>query len=80
MAANEEPIPHTTDPVSEPKEAKSGDENPDAADSKPKKARAKKASSKPKKRNAPAHPTYLEMVQDVVTTLKERNGSSQYAI
>ncbi|KAF3506853.1 hypothetical protein F2Q69_00001409 [Brassica cretica] len=40
-----------------------------------KKATKKKASSSP-----PSHPKYEEMIKDAITTLKERTGSSQYAI
>uniref|UniRef100_A0A0C9RI02 TSA: Wollemia nobilis Ref_Wollemi_Transcript_19138_1020 transcribed RNA sequence n=1 Tax=Wollemia nobilis TaxID=56998 RepID=A0A0C9RI02_9CONI len=42
---------------------------------KEKKPRAPKG-SKP----APSHPTYLQMIAEAITTLKERNGSSHYAI
>ncbi|KAG5514540.1 hypothetical protein RHGRI_035818 [Rhododendron griersonianum] len=39
--------------------------------------KAKKAS---KPRNPPLHPPYVEMVTDAIATLKEKSGSSQYAI
>ncbi|KAH9602764.1 hypothetical protein KSS87_023052 [Heliosperma pusillum] len=36
---------------------------------------------KPKKvRSSPSHPTYVEMITEALTTLKEKNGSSQHAI
>ncbi|XP_047328180.1 histone H1-like [Impatiens glandulifera] len=36
---------------------------------------------KPKKaRNPPTHPPYLEMITEAIVSLKEKNGSSQYAI
>ncbi|XP_047326231.1 histone H1-like [Impatiens glandulifera] len=31
-------------------------------------------------KNPPTHPRYIEMVTEAIVTLKERNGSSQYAI
>ncbi|KAE9460705.1 hypothetical protein C3L33_07433, partial [Rhododendron williamsianum] len=37
-----------------------------------------KKASKP--RNPPLHPPYVEMVTDAIATLKEKSGSSQYAI
>ncbi|KAK6929855.1 Linker histone H1/H5, domain H15 [Dillenia turbinata] len=37
-------------------------------------AKSKKAKS------SPSHPTYMEMVKDAILSLKERTGSSQYAI
>ncbi|KEH20424.1 putative histone H5 [Medicago truncatula] len=43
-----------------------------AKESKPKKA------SKP--RNPASHPTYEEMIKDAIVSLKDRTGSSQYAI
>nr|GMD52572.1 long chain acyl-CoA synthetase 8 [Ipomoea batatas] len=57
-------------------------ENPPANSIKLKKTKEPKAkkSSAPKKRNSPAHPPYFEMVQEAFVTLKERTGSSQYAI
>ncbi|KAL8136330.1 hypothetical protein V2J09_002331 [Rumex salicifolius] len=42
-----------------------------AGDAKPKKATAKKPST---------HPPFYEMVSDAIVTLKEKSGSSQYAI
>ncbi|XP_058198151.1 histone H1 isoform X2 [Rhododendron vialii] len=39
--------------------------------------KAKKAS---KPRNPPLHPPYVEMVTDAIATLKDKSGSSQYAI
>lgn len=37
-----------------------------------------KKDSKP--RNLVSHPTYEEMIKDAIVSLKEKNGSSQYAI
>ncbi|RLN39132.1 histone H1 [Panicum miliaceum] len=48
-----------------------------AVDAKP--AKAKKAAASRKRAN-PTHPPYAEMISDAVTSLKERTGSSQYAI
>ncbi|PKA52372.1 Histone H1.2 [Apostasia shenzhenica] len=45
-----------------------------------KKSKAKKPSAPRKARSPPAHPPYLEMVGEAITSLKERTGSSQYAI
>lgn len=42
---------------------------------KEKKPRASKGSKPP-----PSHPTYLQMITEAITSLKERTGSSQYAI
>ncbi|CAL9086257.1 unnamed protein product [Musa textilis] len=43
----------------------------------PKEARAKKAAAT---RKPSAHPPYAEMIKEAITTLKERTGSSPYAI
>ncbi|XP_022872403.1 histone H1-like [Olea europaea var. sylvestris] len=57
-------------------------ENPPAETAKSKKATTKKESKPkkaivvPRKRNPP----YLEMIEDAIVTLKEKTGSSQYAI
>ncbi|CAL9153634.1 unnamed protein product [Musa hybrid cultivar] len=58
----------TTDarPVAKSKKAKA-----------PKEARAKKAAAS---RKPSAHPPYAEMIKEAITTLKERTGSSPYAI
>jgi len=42
---------------------------------KEKKPRVSKGSKPP-----PSHPTYLQMISEAITSLKERTGSSQYAI
>ncbi|KAI0516258.1 hypothetical protein KFK09_008930 [Dendrobium nobile] len=47
------------------------------AGDKPKKPKAKKTS---KLHARSTHPTYLEMIGEAITSLKERTGSSQYAI
>ncbi|KAJ6826082.1 putative histone H1 [Iris pallida] len=52
-----------------------------AVDPAPAAAAAKKKASSPKKpRSTPSHPTYLEMIGEAIASLKERTGSSQYAI
>ncbi|AQK62321.1 Histone H1 [Zea mays] len=48
-----------------------------AVDAKP--AKAKKATA-PKKRASPTHPPYAEMVSEAIASLKERTGSSSFAI
>lgn len=85
MAAIEEPVAATELPeaaAGAPAEDKQADdENPTVAKSKKsKEPKAKKVSAPKKPRNTPAHPTYFEMIDEAITTLKERNGSSQYAI
>nr|GMC68320.1 Rho guanine nucleotide exchange factor like [Ipomoea batatas] len=57
-------------------------ENPPVKSIKSKKMKESKAKkpSAPRKRNPLAHPPNFEMVQEAVVTLKERTGSSQYAI
>ena len=40
----------------------------------------KTVAAAPKKRTVSSHPTYEEMIKDAIVTLKERTGSSQYAI
>ncbi|PPD69446.1 hypothetical protein GOBAR_DD33678 [Gossypium barbadense] len=42
-------------------------------------AKKKTAGSK-KSKSAPSHPPFLEMISDAIVSLKERTGSSQYAI
>ncbi|XP_039008565.1 histone H1-like [Hibiscus syriacus] len=62
--------------------------NPGETKAATKSGRARKAKeSKPKKAAAPkkprassTHPTYEEMIKDAIVSLKERTGSSQYAI
>ncbi|KAI7756319.1 hypothetical protein M8C21_001535 [Ambrosia artemisiifolia] len=43
-------------------------------------APAKKAPAKSKPRTPSLHPPYFEMIKEAIVTLKERTGSSQYAI
>ncbi|KAJ8421376.1 hypothetical protein Cgig2_028734 [Carnegiea gigantea] len=91
MAATEEPIVATevadapaadAAPAEEKPAAEEnpGGDNPSSIEAKPKKAKAKKPSAPRKSRNPPTHPPYFEMIKEAITTLKERNGSSQYAI
>ncbi|KAL4378557.1 hypothetical protein GQ457_02G003650 [Hibiscus cannabinus] len=47
---------------------------------KAKEPKAKKAPAAKKPRAPPAHPSYEEMIKDAIVSLKERTGSSQYAI
>lgn len=70
MAAIEEPIA----PAAEVNSGAGGKSK------KAKESKAKKTSAPKKSKNVPSHPTYFEMVSVAITTLKERNGSSQYAI
>ncbi|KAF5796940.1 putative linker histone H1/H5, domain H15, winged helix-like DNA-binding domain superfamily [Helianthus annuus] len=49
-----------------------------ATEEKPKKV--KKAPVKSKPRSPSLHPPYFEMIKEALVTLKERSGSSQYAI
>ncbi|MBO8631104.1 histone H1/H5 family protein, partial [Staphylococcus aureus] len=49
-------------------------------DAKTKMAKAPKVPKPRKPKSAPAHPPYLEMISDAIVTLKDRTGSSQYAI
>nr|MCH1932803.1 histone H1/H5 family protein [Shewanella shenzhenensis] len=52
-----------------------------AGDSKPAtEAKAKKAAAPRKARSTATHPPYAEMISEAIATLKERTGSSQYAI
>ncbi|KAI3686662.1 hypothetical protein L1987_80345 [Smallanthus sonchifolius] len=79
LMATEEPIVLTepTEPVDVAPE-----EKPQVpADEKSKKAtKAKKAPAKAKPRSPSLHPPYFEMIKEAIVTLKERTGSSQYAI
>ncbi|MGD7340726.1 histone H1/H5 family protein, partial [Ralstonia pseudosolanacearum] len=86
MAAVEEPIapvaeetnvadPPPPETAEEAKETKAGKAT------KAKKAPKAKKPAAPRKSKAPsAHPSYLEMITEAITTLKERTGSSQFAI
>lgn len=47
---------------------------------KAKEPKAKKPAAPRKPRTAPTHPPYIEMINDAIVSLKERTGSSQYAI
>jgi len=44
------------------------------------KAKKKPAAAAAKKKSVSTHPTYEEMIKDAIVSLKERTGSSQYAI
>ena len=75
----EEPVadsPPEAPAADKPEEA-AGEENKEAA---PKKTKAKKPAAPRKPRPATTHPSYFEMVGDAITSLKEKSGSSQYAI
>ncbi|PNY05452.1 histone H1, partial [Trifolium pratense] len=73
--ATEEPVV-VVEPVPEP--AASEKEEPKVeAEKKTKESKPKKAS---KPRSPASHPTYEEMIKDAIVSLKERTGSSQYAI
>jgi len=45
-----------------------------------KKAKEPKAQKPAALKKSPSHPTYIEMIGEAITSLKERTGSSQYAI
>ncbi|GER29712.1 histone H1 [Striga asiatica] len=79
MATTEEPIIPTTEPEAEPPTAEEPAKEEDPAP-KPKKAAPAKKIPAPRKRSGATHPPYFEMVKDAIETLKERTGSSQYAI
>lgn len=83
MAATEEPTIHAETVAEAVATELSKDEKP------PGKPTKKTAASKvtkprkpaaPRKRGSPSHPPYFEMIQDAIVTLKDRTGSSQYAI
>ncbi|KAK6239110.1 hypothetical protein QUC31_004579 [Theobroma cacao] len=61
-----------------PAENKSGGKS--GKTKKSKESKAKKAAAPKKPRAPPSHPPYEEMIKDAVVTLKEKTGSSQYAI
>ncbi|KAJ6337005.1 hypothetical protein OIU76_006799 [Salix suchowensis] len=72
MAANQHPLKRLM--ISQPP-------NP-AKPRKLKESKAKKgpAPKKPRHRAPSSHPPYEEMIKDAIVTLKEKTGSSQYAI
>ncbi|PWA62174.1 winged-helix DNA-binding transcription factor family protein [Artemisia annua] len=77
IAATE--VPSTVEPTAD--DAPATEDAPAAAEtkeSKPKKAKKSPAARKPK--SSASHPTYFEMISEAIVSLKERNGSSQYAI
>ncbi|KAJ0789843.1 putative linker histone H1/H5, domain H15, winged helix-like DNA-binding domain superfamily [Helianthus annuus] len=77
--ATEEPIVPTevTEPVVAPADV-TPEEKPEVkAEEKPKKV---KKAAKGKPRSPSLHPPYFEMIKEAIVTLKERTGSSQYAI
>ncbi|KAF3580625.1 hypothetical protein DY000_02034855 [Brassica cretica] len=86
MSAEEETVPinveeTVTAPASEKKPAAKGGKAKKTKEVKAAAAPKKKpAASPPRKRTSSSHPTYEEMIKDAITTLKERTGSSQYAI
>ncbi|KAB1202726.1 Histone H1.2 [Morella rubra] len=43
-------------------------------------AKPGKSAGRKRSKSSPSHPPFLEMITDAVVTLKERTGSSQYAI
>ncbi|XP_021894262.1 histone H1-like, partial [Carica papaya] len=43
-------------------------------------AKVAKAAAQKKARSSPSHPPFLQMITDAIVALKERTGSSQYAI
>ncbi|MQK22446.1 hypothetical protein EI013_29185, partial [Escherichia coli] len=47
---------------------------------KSKKSKDPKPKKVSKPRNPPTHPPYEEMIKEAIVTLKEKSGSSQYAI
>ncbi|CAL5212039.1 unnamed protein product [Lathyrus oleraceus] len=81
--ATEEPIV-AVEPVSEPTTAEppvlEEVDEPKAEAEKMKKVKETKPKKASKPRNSASHPTYEEMIKDAIMSLKEKNGSSQYAI
>ncbi|KAI5437648.1 hypothetical protein KIW84_023677 [Lathyrus oleraceus] len=79
----EEPI-IVVEPVSEPATAEPPDleevDEPKAEAEKMKKVKETEPKKDSKTRNLASHPTYEEMIKDAIVSLKEKNGSSQYAI
>ncbi|XP_050919637.1 histone H1 [Lathyrus oleraceus] len=79
----EEPI-ISVEPVSEPGTAEPPDleevDEPKAETEKMKKVKETEPKKDSKPRNLASHPTYEEMIKDAIVSLKEKNGSSQYAI
>ncbi|KAL5072137.1 hypothetical protein RYX36_023024 [Vicia faba] len=53
---------------------------PKAESEKTKKTKESKPKKALKPRNHASHPTYEEMIKDAIVSLKEKNGSNQYAI
>ncbi|KAL9301216.1 Histone H1.2 [Arabidopsis thaliana] len=87
MSIEEENVPTTVDSGAADTTVKSPEKKPAAKGGKSKKTTTAKATKKPVKAAAPtkkkttsSHPTYEEMIKDAIVTLKERTGSSQYAI
>ncbi|XP_076922131.1 histone H1-like [Bidens hawaiensis] len=78
--SSEEPIAATevAETVVAPADVKPDVKAVAPADEKPKKA--KKAPAKAKPRSPALHPPYFEMIKEAIVTLKERTGSSQYAV
>ncbi|KAL6563818.1 hypothetical protein OROGR_002777 [Orobanche gracilis] len=76
MATTEEPVP-PIEPASEQPavvDPATGETHLGAEEPKTRKVPAQK------KRTSPTHPTYFEMIKDAIVALKDRTGSSQYAI
>ncbi|KAJ6405716.1 hypothetical protein OIU84_013641 [Salix udensis] len=70
---------------SEPTSSEKADDKPATKPSKTKKTKESKAKKgpapkKPRHRAPSSHPPYEEMIKDAIVTLKEKTGSSQYAI
>ncbi|KAG6606395.1 Histone H1.2, partial [Cucurbita argyrosperma subsp. sororia] len=81
MATEEPVVP--VESAAEPTNAEPAEENPAnkaAKSKKSKQPKEKKPAAARKTRNPPTHPPYEEMIKDAIVTLKERTGSSQYAI
>ncbi|KAK8487847.1 hypothetical protein V6N11_047404 [Hibiscus sabdariffa] len=56
------------------------DAAPETAEEKPEETKPKKAAAPKKPRGPSTHPPWEEMIRDAISSLKERMGSSQYAI
>uniref|UniRef100_A0A9I9E4W3 H15 domain-containing protein n=1 Tax=Cucumis melo TaxID=3656 RepID=A0A9I9E4W3_CUCME len=81
MATEEPVVP--VEYAAELTNAEQAEENPANEAAKSKKSREpkeKKPAAHRKPRSPPTHPPYEEMIKDAIVTLKERTGSSQYAI
>ncbi|CAL5206939.1 unnamed protein product [Lathyrus oleraceus] len=70
--ATKEPIVETVPKLTIPEPLASEKHKP--------KAQAEKTKKASKPRSPSSHPSYSEMIKDAIVSLKEKNGSSQYAI